>query len=151
MAAASSACHLVDLSCACAATRRAARALTQVYDAHLRGCGIEAAQFALLSAIDGMAPVSQAGLGRALQIDKTTLSRNIRVLVDAGWIKPAASTGSARRDWTLTAAGRRILAKARPEWRAAQAAIQSRIPPRRWREVHATLRLLTEAAIDAVG
>lgn len=144
-------CALLDIPCACAATRRAARALTHLYDSHLRTHGIEATQFALLSAIAEMGPCSQVAIGRALGLDKTTLSRNVRVLAAAGWIEPV--TPATRRDAgvEVTAAGRAVLARARPSWQRAQAAMQAAMSATEWRDMHAVLRRVTEAAMQAAA
>lgn len=139
----------LDLRCACASTRRAARALTQLYDGFLREHGIEAAQFALLSTIQGLGPTSQIAVGRALGLDKTTLSRNVRVLVRAGWVEASASATGRERGIVVTPEGRRVLTAAGPSWQAAQTALRASIDAERWREVHATLRLLTDAARQA--
>ena len=69
---------MFDLQCACATTRRAARSVTQLYDHHLKVGGVESTQFALLSTVEGLGPSSQATIGRALGLEKTTLSRNCR-------------------------------------------------------------------------
>ena len=66
---------LVDLPCACATVRRAARAVTQLYDGHLRASDIEGTQFALLSVLKSQAPCSQAAISERFALDKTTLSR----------------------------------------------------------------------------
>lgn len=138
--------ELLDIPCACAATRRAARALTQLYDDYLREHGIEAAQFALLSAIAGLGPCRQAEVGRALALDKTTLSRNVGLLARAGWLDSTGEPGSGTPELIVTADGRRVLAAARPAWQAAQAAVRALIGPGQWREAHAALRVLTSAA-----
>lgn len=139
----------LDLRCACASTRRAARALTQLYDGFLGEHGIEAAQFALLSTIQGLGPTSQVAVGRALGLDKTTLSRNVRVLARAGWVEASESATGRERGLAVTAEGRRVLTAAGPAWHAAQTALRTSIDAERWREVHATLRLLTDAARQA--
>lgn len=140
---------LIDLPCACAATRRAARALTHLYDNYLREHGIEAAQFALLSAIEGLGPCSQVQVGRALGLDKTTLSRNVRVLERAGWIESLASSPARKSRVGVTPAGRRVLAAARPAWQRAQAAMRAALAPAQWRDMHAMLRRVTDAAQQA--
>jgi len=68
---------LADLACACASARQAARLLTQLYDRHLRGAGLEAPQFALLMALKQHGPCSQITLGRRHGLDKTTVCRGI--------------------------------------------------------------------------
>ena len=54
--------------------------MTQLYDAHLRPHGLESPQFALLSLLAAAGPTSQAAIGQRFGYDKTTLSRNLKVL-----------------------------------------------------------------------
>jgi DNA-binding MarR family transcriptional regulator len=56
-------------------------------------------------------------LAERLAVDKTTLSRNLRSMMDAGWVAAAATKEDARQmDYSLTAVGRKKLAKAMPLW-----------------------------------
>ena len=70
--------NLSDSSnCLCFNLRKAARALTQTYDAALKPAGVTAPQFALLSTLAGYGPVSLSDLAAALGMDRTTLTRNL--------------------------------------------------------------------------
>src|SRR5712691_10551422 len=66
------------LDCACASLRRAARAVTQAYDAALQGTGLRATQFTLLQALERTGTTPQMALGELLALDPTTLSRTLR-------------------------------------------------------------------------
>src|SRR5437764_14499680 len=88
---------LPDFPCVCATARRAARALTQMYDAHLQPAGIEGTQFALLSVIASIGPCSQAAIGHRFALDKTTLSRNLKLLRKKGWIADVESVVARER------------------------------------------------------
>lgn len=132
--------------CACATARQIARTLTQLYDGALRGTGVEAPQFALLMTLERQGPCSQTALGRQYALDKTTVSRNLRLLERKGWI--AASTGRDRRErrFALTAAGRRRLAAARPLWRKAQEHLRASMTTRDWDAMFRTFGTVTDAA-----
>jgi len=68
--------------------RRAARAVTQLYDAALRPSGLRITQFTLLQVLaTAGAPVTQGALGDFLAVDSTTLSRTLRPLERAKWIR----------------------------------------------------------------
>jgi DNA-binding MarR family transcriptional regulator len=117
--------------------RRAARLVTQLYDDELRG-QMEASQFALLSAVDQAAGTNQSSLARALGLDKTTISRNLRLIEKNGWIT--------RDDGLrLTAYGRERLASARPHWHRAQERLRSAMSAEQWTAMRAVLGDLTEA------
>jgi DNA-binding MarR family transcriptional regulator len=137
---------LPALACACASLRRAARAVTQLYDAELQGTGLRVTQLTLLQALQRMGASPQAALGELLALDATTLSRTLRPLARAGWIR--ATRGQDRREtrWSLTAAGRRRFARARPSWERAQARLRTRLRPEHWKLLVEDLALVAGAA-----
>src|SRR5581483_8264007 len=118
--------------CACATARHVARLLTQMYDESLRDVGIQAPQFALLMTIDTLGPASQAALGRRHALDKTTISRNLRLLERKGWIETAPGADRRQRRFTLTPGGRRRLAAAKPAWQKAQERLRAAMSEQEW-------------------
>jgi len=137
---------LFDLPCACATVRRAARAVTQLYDRHLRASDIEGTQFALLSVLKSQGPCSQAAIGERFALDKTTLSRNLTLLKNKGWIESAAAEDGRERRYVLTAVGERRLGAARPAWRRAQEHLRSSMTEKEWDAMWKAFRALTTAA-----
>jgi DNA-binding MarR family transcriptional regulator len=123
--------------------------VTQLYDRRLHGAGIEASQFALLSVLDRMPGCSQAVQGRLLAMDKTTLSRNFKLLRRRGWIEPSPGKDERERGFRLTRAGRERLEAAKPLWKAVQERLQLIMGPRQWETSFKTLRALTQAAYAA--
>ena len=140
---------LVDLPCACATVRRAARAVTQLYDGHLRASDIEGTQFALLSVFKSQGPCSQAAISERFALDKTTLSRNLTLLKNKGWIELAEAEDGRERRYVLTAAGERRLAAGRPAWRRAQEHLRSSMTEKEWDAMWKAFRTLTTAAHTA--
>ena len=140
---------VLDLPCACATTRRAARAVTQLYDSHLRASDIEATQFALLSVLESRGPCSQASISPLLAIDKTTLSRNLKLLKNRGWIEATGAADRRERRFVLSAAGKKHLAKAKPAWRRAQEQLRSSMTAKQWDAMWKAFRVVTEAAQKA--
>ena len=120
------------LPCACASLRRAARAVSQLYDDELRPTGLNTAQFTLLTALASGGPVTQGRLGWLLAIDSTTLSRTLRPLEAKGWIGRASGEDRRERRIDLTVAGRRLLAAATPAWERAQGRLRARLGARKW-------------------
>ena len=118
--------------CALATARQTARVLTQLYDSHLAEAQIEAAQFALLMTADAMSGKSQAELGRVIGMDKTTLSRNLKLLRAKGWIISAPATEGRARRISLTEEGRARLDAAKPAWRRAQATVRAQMSASEW-------------------
>lgn len=109
-----------DMRQACIAmcVRQINRRLTRIYDAALREYGVNTAQFNVLVAlaIAGADGVQQGKIARALDIEKSTMSRNLARMIKLGWVDADASEGRLR----LSAQGRRVVKKALEGWRAAQ-------------------------------
>jgi len=132
--------------CACATARHVARLLTQLYDRCLRKKGVEAPQFALLVVLDKQDVRNQAAICRHCAMDKTTVSRNLRLLERKGWVR--ATTGADRRErqYALTPAGRKRLTAGWPAWRRAQAHLRTAMTDDEWSAMFETFRTLTTAA-----
>src|SRR5262252_7779565 len=103
-----------SFACACATIRRASRAVTQLYDTWLRDHGIEGPQFALLAMLERLGECNQTTMGQRFDLDKTTLSRSLKLLKQRGWIDVTRGTDARERLVALTPEGRRRLAAAKP-------------------------------------
>jgi len=132
--------------CLCDALRQATRAVTRVYDQEMRGRGLRTTQYALLAWLGVAGKVRQRDLGRLTFLDETTLTRNLRPLIDAGWV--AISVGEDRREKVvrLTAAGAAKLKQARPAWDRAQERMRSRLRKGKWAALMELLPELTRLA-----
>ncbi len=139
---------LPDLHCACANLRRAARLVTQLYSDEM-GSTMEPSQFSLLMALSYSPGTSQVALGGALGLDKTTTSRNLRLLEKNGWIEPASADNRRERGYRLTPGGEKIFAATKPGWLRAQAKLKVFFQPTEWENVVAVVSQVTEAARGA--
>lgn len=137
---------LPDLSCACATARRASRLVTQLYSDHLRESSLEPTQFALLTALKSHPGKSQVVFGKALGLDKTTLSRNLKLLQKNGWVKTARVEGQRELGFFVTPAGLKLVNTATPAWQQAQEHLRSTMTDAEWKKVWDGLSILTRAA-----
>ena len=135
-----------ELVCACATVRRASRAVTQLYDSWLRAHGIEGPQFALLAMLDQVGECTQTVMGHRFDLDKTTLSRNLKLLMQKRWIAVGTGSDARERRVRLTPAGRRRLAAPRPAWQQAQDQLRSSMRGVDWTSMLAVLDSVTHAA-----
>lgn len=106
--------------CVCSSLRRTTRVVTQLYDKALRPHRLRATQLPILVATTRAGPVPLAALAETLGMDRTTLLRNARPLVRRKLVEVAAEAGSRRVELRATEAGRALLARLLPAWRAAQ-------------------------------
>ncbi|MGA2493506.1 MAG: MarR family winged helix-turn-helix transcriptional regulator [Roseiarcus sp.] len=111
-------------NCLCQASRSAARGVTSVFDRHLRPHGLRITQFTILAnlILRGATPVT--ALAEALGADRTTLTRNLTLLMHNGWIETHVDENDARTHLvSATAKGRAVAQDALPAWRKAQNAV----------------------------
>jgi DNA-binding MarR family transcriptional regulator len=106
-------------------TRRLARAVTRLYNDHLRPLGLTLTEMNLLAAIAAQQSVQPAKLGRAMALEKSTLSRNSGRLVARGWVELRDHPDGQGVLLALTARGEQLLLQALPAWRQAQQRAQS--------------------------
>jgi DNA-binding MarR family transcriptional regulator len=135
--------------CLCNALRQASRAVSRLYDEEMRSNGLRTTQYSLLRVLAKAGQVRQGDLSELTSLDETTLTRNLRPLVDAGWI--AVRSGDDRREklLTITEAGTAKLAEARPAWQRAQARMQALLPEETWQGLLALLPEITRLADGA--
>jgi len=103
--------------------RNSARVVGNFYDGYLKPSGLKATQFTLLNAICLHPSFSIGRLAKFLQIDRTTLNRNLKPLERKGLIQSAAGKDPRTRTLNLTAAGIKTLKQALPLWLEAQSAV----------------------------
>jgi DNA-binding MarR family transcriptional regulator len=135
--------------CLCNALRQASRAVSRLYDEDLRGVGLRTTQFSLLRLLSRSGEVRQRDLGELTSLDETTLTRNLRPLVAAGWV--AVRSGEDRREKlvTITAAGTAKLAEARGAWEHAQTRMQALLPEGAWQGLMTILPQVTRLTARA--
>lgn len=116
---------VIASECLCFRVRRASRALTRIYDEVLRPLDIQATQLTLLSAITLVSRREEGGgsmgrLAEVLSMDRTTVSRNVRLLRDDGLVRIERSPLDGRVRIVLpTEAGERALVEGLPLWKQA--------------------------------
>jgi DNA-binding MarR family transcriptional regulator len=109
----------VARECLLTRARKISRIVTSLYDEALRPHGIHSPQLSLLVLIARLGGATRAELGRANSQDRSTLSRNLTLLLNAGWVQEEEA-GGRNRPVHITDAGLALLSQAAPSWRAAQ-------------------------------
>jgi DNA-binding MarR family transcriptional regulator len=120
----STASSVPTFGCTCARLRKLTRRLTRIYDAHLSAQAIKITQYSLLAnAARGERTLSE--FAAELEMDRSTLSRNLAPLAAQGWVNVSIGADPRSRSISVTAAGRRKLKAALPLWRKAQCEVES--------------------------
>jgi len=119
--------------CVCGSLRKAARAVTQLYDEVLRPTGLRVTQLGILGATIAMEPITISRLAEATVTDRTTLTRNLKLLEKQGLIRMNSGNDRREREVTLTDRGREAVAKALPYWQKAQHQVVNSLGEERWK------------------
>jgi DNA-binding MarR family transcriptional regulator len=104
-------------SCGSFNFRRTARAVTRLYDQAFESFGIRSTQFTILVGIAKTQPTSMSALAEVLVIDRTTLTRSLRLLKKQGLLSVSERSTKRQRFLKLTPKGERVLAASLPAWR----------------------------------
>ena len=117
--------------------RQLMRRVSHHYDAEMAKCGIKTTQYSLLSHVLRLGPVRPGDLARAMKMDASTLTRNLRPLVEAGWVTLGAGPDARSRLVQITDAGREKRAEAQRSWKVAQTALNDTLGIERVAALHA--------------
>jgi DNA-binding MarR family transcriptional regulator len=140
---------LFPLPCACQNLRRLTRLVTRIYDQELRKADIEITQFGLLTALGMVGEANQKALSAGFAMDSTTLTRTLALLRRQGWIHVRPGKDRRERVFRLTEAGKRQIAAAQPHWEVAERRLRKTLGPWGWKQMHATVAQVTNAAAEA--
>jgi DNA-binding MarR family transcriptional regulator len=130
----------IEATCACSNVRKAARAVTQLFDEVLQPVGLRSTQFTLLVAVELLAEAPVTQLSQALVMDRTTLARNLKPLESMGFLTIEAGTDRRRHLVRLTESGRNALARALPYWEQAQQQVVTHLGHEQWHALLAELK-----------
>ncbi len=121
--------------CVCFTLRKSARTAGKLYDEALKPSGLKNTQFSLLGALNILGEITVGRLADEMAMDRTTLTRNLQVMVRDGFVENVAADDARRRVVRLTKAGQSKLAEALPLWRRVQSQVLTSLGDERWRRL----------------
>jgi len=107
-------------SCIAVRLRLLNRVVTNLCDGALRPLGLKVSQLNILVVTARLGLARPAEVCEILQLDASTLSRNVERMRARGWLEAVAGEDARTQPFRLTARGRRLLERAFPAWEAAQ-------------------------------
>ena len=131
--------RLSPAECTCFRIRGAARRVTQIYSRHLVPTGLKISQFSLLGFVAAEGPISIGRLSDLLATDRTTLTRNLRPLLQGGLVERATSGDRRRHELVATPDGRALFKRALPLWLAAEQEVRAAMGTRLTADLHGAL------------
>ncbi len=125
--------------CTCFRLRRASRRVTQYYDRFLEQAGIKVTQYGLLAGVRAYVSISITELAEAMGMDRTTLTRNLKPLLDQGLVQVREGADRRTRAVEVTAKGEALFREALPRWKEAQASLTETLGRDQVQELHRLL------------
>lgn len=116
--------ELLPASCHCINLRRGAQAITDYYNKTLAPSNINLNQYSLLKHVKKLSPVNVSDLATAMRLDRTTMVRNLKPLMEKDYMIDMASNGKRDRQLQLTPRGLQTLKEATVLWEMAQEQIE---------------------------
>lgn len=129
-------------SCYCILLRKASRRLSALYDEALEPYGINIGQFSHLRTVRRHEPVSLTELGELMELDRSTVGRNTKVLERMGLVEAVSGEDQREALLQLSEQGRALLRGAEPIWHDVQVKIDERLGADRTEELKQLLNVL---------
>ena len=114
------AAETISANCLAARIRLLHRTVTSIFDEALRPLGLTDAQLTILVMVANRGPVSPGAVARHLNMQKSTISRNVARMGKNGWLTVSDGQSGREQQLTLTPKGKALLVKAFPLWNEAQ-------------------------------
>jgi DNA-binding MarR family transcriptional regulator len=133
----------VEGVCVCGYVRKLSRIVTAVYDGALADAGLKTSQFSVLIAVANRGKARPAELTELLQMDESTLSRNVERMCARGWLRLERESDRRSHLIEVTDKGQALIRKCLPAWRQAQADVSERLGTGTVAELRSALRKLS--------
>lgn len=129
--------------------RQLSRVVTRHYDQYMGRTGLRNTQYALLSHVVKFGPIRPGDLARRMQMDASTLTRNLAPLAARGLLVIGAGADARSRLVQATDAGREKRAEGQRAWKAAQLALNEQLGVERVAALHGLLDACMQHLDDA--
>lgn len=130
--------------CHCLKMRRSAENVIRFYDTILAPCGVTVRQYSLLNAISEHSGCNVRILSEATLLDRSTLARSLKPLIQAGYIQDNKAAGARDSILELTEKGILVCKEAANLWESAQRQFESKLSKEQLTALEDTLVLLQD-------
>src|SRR5271168_645526 len=117
----------IEGACLGGCVRKLNRMVSAIYDGALAGAGLKTSQFGVLVAVANRKKARPAELTKLLQLDESTLSRNVERMCARGWLRLQRDEDRRSHQIEITDKGQALVRKCLPAWRQAQAEVSERL------------------------
>jgi len=130
--------------CACTAIRKASRAVFRYYEEKLSGAEITVTQYSILRALERNGPTALSRLAEELVMERTTLYRTIRPLVDKKYIVLREGDNRKTKVASVTKSGLKLIQRVKPAWQIAQDNVVAALGEDKWKKLSEELLQIPE-------
>jgi DNA-binding MarR family transcriptional regulator len=127
------------VGCSSLKLRQLSRRVSRHFDRIVGAAGLKTTQYSLLSHVVKLGPLRPGELAEQMEMDASTLTRNLQPLVAQGWIVIGPGDDARSRFVTATDAGRAKRGQAQRDWKRAQLALNERLGEARVARLHALI------------
>ena len=113
--------------CVGGCVRKLNRMVTAIYDGALADAGLKTSQFSVLVAVSNREKARPAELTKLLQMDESTLSRNVERMCARGWLRLERDADRRSHQIEITDKGQALIRKSLPAWQRAQEKVNQRL------------------------
>jgi len=112
------------------------RTITKIFNEALRPLGVKVNQLNVLMVVAKHEPISPGDVSRRLNMEKSTMSRNIDRMRTRGWLNVSDGHSPRTQILKLSSAGRKMIERSLPFWEKAQAKTESMLGQQGARSIH---------------
>ncbi|MEG0139232.1 MAG: MarR family winged helix-turn-helix transcriptional regulator [Comamonas sp.] len=127
--------------------RQLSRIVTRHYDHFFAEVGLKITQYSLLSHVVKLGPLRPVDLAKRMQMDASTLTRNLQPLAAMGFLTIGAGADARSRLVIATEIGASKQAQAQRAWKTAQLALNEQLGTERVAALHELL----DSCIECLG
>ncbi len=126
--------------------RKSSRIVSKIYEQEMRSAPIRGPQFSLSIMIAQRGTITISGLAREIGADRTTLTRNLKLLERKGVIRITPGEDRRKRVVTLMPRGEQAIRASYKHWKKAQAKVVKALGTERWRRMQTDLSAVSALA-----
>src|SRR5712675_1742909 len=134
---------MVERVCVAGGVRKLNRMVSAIFDEALASAGLKTSQYSVLVAVANREKARPAELAKLLQMDESTLSRNVERMCAKGWLRLEPDADRRSHLIEVTDKGQALIRKCLPAWQKAQAEVSRRLGSDTVAELRSALRKLS--------
>ena len=139
---------LIPLICACFNIRKTSRIVTQIFNEGIKASGLSHSEYSILTALFGKTSISLGALAKIMVMDRTTLSRNLKPLLNQKLIEKMPGEDRRISLIAITPKGKKHLESAYPQWFKFQTLFLDHFGKEKWNQILEDLNEIVQVALS---